>query len=140
MRVVFDTNIYISALAIPGSQAEEALFRILDGDDTLLLSKAILDELLSTLARKFSHDAEALSQVAVTLTEMAEAVKPRHTLDVFEDDPDNRVLECAEAGHADVIVTGDKAMLRLKRHGGIRLISLHDYLHSPTHPAKPETK
>ena len=128
MRVVFDTNIFISALAIPGSQAETAILRILDGADTLLISKAILDELLSTLAVKFSRDPEALSQVAVMLTEMAEVVKPKNTVEVFKDDPDNRVLECAEAGHADFIVTGDKEMLQLKQYQGIRLISLRDYL------------
>ena len=128
MRVVFDTNIFISALVIPGSQAEKAVFRILDGDDTLLISKPILDELLTTLARKFSRDSEALSQVAVMLTEMSEMVKPKSTVEVFKDDPDNRVLECAESGQADAIVTGDKEMLQLKQYQGIRLISLRDYL------------
>ncbi len=128
MRVVFDTNIFISALVIPGSQAEKAVFRILDGDDVLLISKPILDELLSTLARKFGRDPEALSQVAVMMTEMAELVKPKSTVEVFKDDPDNRILECAEAGQADAIVTGDKEMLLLKQYHGIPLLSLRDYL------------
>ena len=128
MRVVFDTNIFISALIIPGSQAEKALFKILDGDDTLLISKPILDELLSTLARKFSRDPEALSHVAVMLTDMSEVVKPKSTVEVFKDDPDNRVLECAEAGQAETIVTGDKEMLLLNQYNGIPLISLRDYL------------
>jgi predicted nucleic acid-binding protein len=43
VRVVFDTNIFISALIVPGSQAEKAVFKILDGDDTLLVSKPLLD-------------------------------------------------------------------------------------------------
>jgi len=128
VRVVFDTNIFISALVIPGSRAEKAILRILDGADTLLISKPILDELLSTLARKFSRDPEALSQVAVMMMEMAELVEPRNTVEVFNDDPDNRLLECAESGRADVIVTGDKEMLLLKRYQGIQLISLRDYL------------
>lgn len=110
VRVVFDGNIYVSALVISGGQAGRALSRILDGPDTLLLSKPILDEVLATLARKFDRDVEALSQTAVILTEMAEVVKPEPTVTVFKDDPDNRVLECAEAGQADSIVTGDKAM------------------------------
>jgi putative PIN family toxin of toxin-antitoxin system len=128
VRVVFDSNIYISALVIPGCQAEQALARILDGVDTLLISKPILDEVLATLSKKFSQDPEALSLTAVILTEMAEMVKPEHTVNVFADDPDNRILECAEAGGADVIVTGDKAMLRLKRHKNIPLMSLRQYL------------
>lgn len=128
MRVVFDSNIYISALTLPGGQAEKALFRILDGADTLLISKPILDEVLSILARKFSHDRDELSHVAVTLTEMAEVVKPGHTIKVLADDPDNRILECAEEGAADYIVTGNKAMLNLKQHRGVRIIRLREYL------------
>jgi putative PIN family toxin of toxin-antitoxin system len=128
VRVVFDSNIYISALVVPGGQAEQALFKILSGADILLISKPILDEVLATLAGKFSRDPEALSRTAVLLTEMAEMVKPSHTVDVLADDPDNRILECAQAGQADCIVTGDKAMLQLKRYRNIRLISLREYL------------
>jgi len=128
VRVVFDSNIYISALVVPGGQAGRAMFKILDGADTLLISKPILDEVLATLAGKFSRDFEALSQTAVLLTELAEMVKPGHAVDVLADDPDNRILECAEAGEADCIVTGDKAMLQLKRYRNIRLISLREYL------------
>jgi len=126
--VVFDSNVYISALVVPGGQAAQALSRILDGTDTLLISKLILDEVLATLARKFSRDAEALSRTAVILTEMAEVVKPDHIVSVFKDEPDNRILECAEAGRADCIVTGDKTMLQLKRYRGLRLVSLREYL------------
>lgn len=128
MRVVFDSNIYISALVFPGSQAEQAFSRVLEGTDTLVLSKAILDEVLGILARKFSRDSEALSQTAVLMAEMAEIVKPTRKIVVFNDDPDNRVLECAEAGQVEYIVTGDKAMLQLKEYEGIRLISLREYL------------
>ena len=131
MRVVFDSNIYISALAISGSTAEKAIIRILEGTDTLLISKPILDEVLSTLARKFSRDPEALSQVAVTLSDMAELVKPQNTIRVLKDDPDNRILECANAGHADLVVTGDKKMLRLKQYPNTRIVSLREYLGKP---------
>jgi putative PIN family toxin of toxin-antitoxin system len=130
VRAVFDSNIFISALVFPGSQAEQALFRVLDGADTLIISKAILDEVLATLARKFSRDPEALSQTAVILSEIAEMVQPASRLRVFKDDPDNRVLECAEAGQAECIVTGDKMMLQLKQYGNIRLFSLREYLTS----------
>ena len=130
MRVVFDSNIFISALVFPGGQAEQALFRVLDGTDTLIISKAILDEVLITLGRKFSRDSEALSQTAVLLAEMAEMVQPAKRLRIFKDDPDNRVLECAEAGQAACIVTGDKAMLQFKQYENIRLVSLREYLTS----------
>jgi putative PIN family toxin of toxin-antitoxin system len=130
VRVVFDSNIYISALVFPGSQAEQAFSRVFEGIDTLVLSKAILNEVLGILARKFSRDPEALSQTAVLMAELGEFVKPARMVEVFNDDPDNRVIECAETGQAECIVTGDKAMLQLKQDGSIRLVSLRKYLAS----------
>ena len=128
MRVVFDTNIYVSAFVFPGSSANRALQRIFDGHDTLLISKPILDEFLTTLARKFSRDADALSRAALLLTELAELIQPKERISVFDDDPDNRVLECAIAGQAKAIVTGDKAMLAVEMSHGVRILSLSAYL------------
>jgi len=102
--------------------------RIIDGVDELVISKAIVDELLGVLARKFSKDADELARVAVFLTDLAEVARPRRKLQVLADEPDNRILECALTGDADAIVTGDSAMLELKTFRGIRLISLRDYL------------
>ena len=49
-------------------------------------------------------------------------------LAVLSDAPDNRVLECAVAADAQAIVTGDRAMLALRAHRGIRVVSLNEYL------------
>jgi uncharacterized protein len=130
MKVVFDTNILVSALVFPGGRAEAALLRIIEEHDQLLLSKPILDELLGVLARKFSRDAEELARTAVLLSELALTVRPRQKLRVVVDDPDNRVLECALAGRADAIVTGDSALLELGEFRGVRVISLREYLGS----------
>jgi putative PIN family toxin of toxin-antitoxin system len=130
MRVVFDSNIFMSALAIPGSRAEKAILKIIEGDDILLISKEILDEVLSVLSAKFSRDREELSHVAVVLSEIVEIVSSPKKITILRDEPDNRILECALSGHADVIVTGDKDMLRLKMYERVRIISLKEYLES----------
>jgi len=127
MRVVFDTNIFISALIIPGSQAEKAIHRII-GEDSLILSPTILKEVLGVFTRKFSRDREELAKVAVNLAGLALMVSPETRIDILQDEPDNRILECAVAGGADLIVTGDKAMLELREFEGIRIVSLRDYL------------
>ena len=129
MRVVFDSNIFISALIFPGSQAEKAINRII-GEASLILSPAILKEVLAVLSRKFSRDREELAKVAVTLAGLALMVSPETRIDILQDEPDNRILECAVAGGADLIVTGDKAMLELREFEGIRIVSLRDYLQS----------
>lgn len=131
MKVVFDTNILVSALVFPGGRAEEALQRILEERDELILSKPIIDELLGVLARKFARDAEELSRVAVLLAELGTSVKPKRRLSVLKDRPDNRILECALAAHADAIVTGDRALLALASYSGTRILSLRAYLEEP---------
>ena len=128
MRVLFDTNVLISALLFPGGRGEAALFHIIEGRDRLLISKPLLHELLTVLANKFSHDREELARVAVLLGDVAEMIDPQIQLQVFEDEPDNRVLECAIAGKADIIVTGDKAILQLGAYQQIQILSLHNYL------------
>ena len=128
MRVVFDSNIFISALIFPGSQADKAIQRILEGNDLLILSSVIIHQVLDVLSKKFSRDREELSKVAVNLADLALMVRPAIRLNILQDEPDNRILECAVAGNADVIVTGDKAMLDLRIFEGVRIISLRDYL------------
>ena len=76
MRVVFDTNIFISALVIPGSLAEKAVSRIIEGRDELVISPDIIKEVLSVLSSKFGREREALSHVAVILLELGELVRP----------------------------------------------------------------
>jgi uncharacterized protein len=131
VRVVFDTNILVSALVFPGGRGDAALQRIIEEQDELVLSKPILDELLGILARKFSRDAEELARVAVLLSEVATIVSPRRRLRVVKDEPDNRVLECALTGRAQAIVTGDHALLALRNFRGVRLLSLRDHLDEP---------
>ena len=128
MRVVFDSNIYISAFIFPGSNAEKAISRIMHGKDRLLISKAIVDEVLIVLARKFSRDREAVSQTSIHLAELADIVTATSKIRILKDEADNRILECAVAGKAEVIVTGDKAMLVLKEYKGIKIITLKKYI------------
>jgi len=130
LRVVFDTNIVVSAFVFPGSRADAAVRRVLDGEDELVISRAIIDELLTVLARKFARDADELGRVAVFLTDLGVVVRPRGRVSILSDEADNRILECARSGHADVIVTGDRAMLSLGRYQDIDIKSLRDYLAS----------
>ena len=128
MKAVLDTNIFISAMTLPGGQAEKAVLAAVEGRFDLAISKPIIHEVLGVLARKFARDAEELARVAVFLSELGELVQPRKTLHVLSDEPDNRILECALAAHAKLIVTGDRAMLALDEHKGIRIVTLREFL------------
>lgn len=63
------------------------------------------------------------------LVKSAEIVRPRITLYVIREDPDdNRVLECAITGKADVIVSGDRHLLDLKSYRNIPVVRPIDFL------------
>ncbi len=80
------------------------------------------------LANKFSRCSEALARTAVFMAEFGELVTPNRKLVILDDEPDNRILECAVEGQAEVIVTGDRAMLRLRTFEGIRISTLRHFL------------
>jgi predicted nucleic acid-binding protein len=82
--------------------------------------------LLRVLGSKFSRDAEELAHVAVFLSDLAVTVTPRRRLRVVKDEPDNRILEYAR--RAEAVVTGDHALLTLGAYGGVRIMSLRQYL------------
>ena len=128
MRVVFDTKVFVSALTLPGGRGDQALQKIIDGEDSLALSRSIIDELLSVLARRFARNREELARVAVFLSNLAELVEPRESLAVLSDESDNQILECALAAKAQIIVTGDRAMLTLGKFQSVRIVSLREYL------------
>jgi uncharacterized protein len=128
LKAVFDTNIFVSALAIPGGQTDRAIDLVIEARVNLCISKEIIHEVLGVLAQKFSKGPEELSRTAVFLSELAELVAPRKKLAILEDEPDNRIPECAVTGHADIIVTGDRAMLNLQNYQETRTITLRQFL------------
>lgn len=128
MRAVFDTNVFVSALTLPGGKGDAAVASVLAGKAVVLLSEPLLGEVLGVLGRKFAYDRDQLARVALFLSELAEHVTPRGRITVLADEPDNRILECAVAGHADSIVTGDRQLLRLGRYEGIEIVSLRVFL------------
>ncbi len=128
MKVVLDTNIFISAFVIPGDKAEEAYLHMLRGTFALYTSVAILSETAQKLREKFdwpeSHTIRFLKNVA----KAGHVIKTQPRLHVLADEPDNRILECAVDARADFIVTGDKHLLSLRNYQGTAIIKLSEFL------------
>lgn len=132
-RVVFDTNIYISAIVFGGSP-RILLEMARSKDIELYTSKAILLELSRKLIEKFDWDTESTSEVISGIGVFANVVSPSKKLHVIkQDDTDNRILECADVSKADFIVSGDKRhILPLKKFGKTRIVTPSEFLASET--------
>ncbi len=128
MRVVFDTNVFVSALAFPGGRAEEAYLHAVRGTFELFTSIFILTETANTLRTKFEWSDENVQRALRTISKTATVLKTTAHLHILKDDPDNRILECALRAKADFIVTGDRHLLSLTRHGDTSILKLADFL------------
>lgn len=127
-RVVFDTNIYISALITPGGRAEAAYMLALEGKIDLFTSIPILTETAKKLRDKFQWDDEKIAAAIRHISAVATARKPAKRLAILDDTPDNRILECAVDAEADYIVTGDRHLLNLASYRDTKIITLADFL------------
>ena len=128
MKAVFDTNIFISAFAIPGGKAEEAYIYALRGRFTLYCSVAILTETAQKLREKFNWPNDRITRFLKMTAKISMVLKTHPNIHLLSDGPDNRILECALAAKADYIVTGDKHLLSLKEFQDIKIIRLSEFL------------
>ncbi len=128
MIVVLDTNVVISALLSPSGPPAQVIKRLEAGEFSVVVSKAMLDELRRTLSYpevlklvKFSK--EVLDNFIGYYVSGASLVEPQFKVNVIKEDPaDNRILECALAGGASFIVTGDRHLLDLREYQSVVIL------------------
>ncbi|HZL66329.1 MAG TPA: putative toxin-antitoxin system toxin component, PIN family [Candidatus Limnocylindrales bacterium] len=127
VRVVVDTNVFISALLFQGKPArvlqlaEERAF-------TLLVSAPLRLEVERVLGGKFKWPAHRIVEACTPFWDVAVCVAPTLEIDDCPDSDDNRVLECAVEGKAHCIVTGDHHLLDMRRFREITIFSVDDFL------------
>jgi len=129
LKVVADTNVYLSAILF-GGKPEKILQLGVDGKIQLFISPLIISELAEVLRKKFSWSSWQISQVELLLLEQTVVVTPARKLDIIkDDDADNRILECAPEAGADIIISGDKRhLLSLGEYAGKKIISPAEFL------------
>lgn len=131
MRIVFDTNVYVSAFAAPNSKSSFAVRLAARGHFELVSSPAILEELFGKLGGpKFGFSRAELEEAASDVRQIVTLVEPAGRLSVLQDEPDNRILECAVESGASAIVTGDKDLLALGSYEGIGIMTVAELLYS----------
>ncbi|MDQ5823925.1 MAG: putative toxin-antitoxin system toxin component, PIN family [Chloroflexota bacterium] len=134
MIAVLDTNVFVSAVLSPRGTPSRIIKLAQDGAFAVAVSEVLLAEyqevLLSQgfLTRYHLADDE-VNDLLSSFAQLATIVQAEETLSVVELDPDDdRVLECAVAGGADYIVSGDKHLLSLGEYQGIRILSPASFL------------
>ncbi|HLC43269.1 MAG TPA: putative toxin-antitoxin system toxin component, PIN family [Methylomirabilota bacterium] len=129
IRVVADTNVYVSAVVFGGAcEAILALARARVVE--LFISPAIQKELRSVLSGSFKWTELQVRDAMAEINSLTSTVRPSETLSgVTPHDQDHRILECAVAARVDFSVTGDKKDLQpLKRFRGVQIVSPREFL------------
>jgi uncharacterized protein len=98
------------------------------GHFTLVTSKAIPIELEGVLSRKLDWEQSRLTSTISRIKSISEMVIPRLPIAACSDPDDDRILEAAVEGRAEVIVSGDKHLLSMKSFRGIEICTAHDFL------------
>ncbi|MEE9591843.1 MAG: putative toxin-antitoxin system toxin component, PIN family [Thermodesulfobacteriota bacterium] len=129
MKVVLDTNVYISAILF-GGNCEEILRLSGQGSYELVISKNIIAEIEGVLKDKFTWSRKQISETLSYIRNIATVINPEISLSVIRVDPsDNKIIECAAVAGANYIVTGDRThLLPLKEYKGIKIMSPAEFL------------
>ena len=130
MRVVFDTNVVVSASFWRGAPFD-CLAAWAKGRCEAFVSPALLSEYHETIEElRLEFPEKKFVAWADALAESAQLVFPMDRAAGATTDPDDEmVLECALAAEADCIVTGDKKhLLPLKQFREIAIVSPAEFL------------
>jgi hypothetical protein len=132
MRVVLDTNIFISALLIPLSPTAKLLTFWREGKFHLLTATPQLDELIRVTRYPKIRARLTVSLAGRLVNELRELtiiIDKLPKVDVSPDPYDNYLLAIAQSGQADYLITGDKKdLLALKKHGKTTITSVSRFL------------
>lgn len=129
-RVVLDTNTLVSGVllgdSVPGNAVRKAVT-----EDQMLMSADGLYELADVLSRKkfdrylSVEDREEFVRLVLRVIEMVQIVRAVHAC---RDEADNRILEVAVNGDAELIVSGDSDLLMLNPFRRIAIVKPEDYV------------
>ncbi len=126
MRVLLDTNVLVSAMIIKEGKPAQLLAKLLKGHHVIIISRPLLEEFSRIAAtgriRRYVTPGD-VTKFLEGLVGSSTPVNLFSKIRVF-DTPDDLVLATAYDGKANVIVSGDGALLELGRFRGIKIVSV----------------
>ena len=133
LRLVLDTNVWISAMIWGGSPAR-IIKAAEEGKVCIITSKEIVSEISRTVMYprvKRSYEDKGISKQEITaavlrLSTLIEVKSKIHA--VREDPADDKFLECAVDSKADYIVSGDDNLLKIGTYKKTRIFSVKQVL------------
>ncbi len=128
MRVVIDTGVLVSGLIRPQGTIGEVLQTLHSGRFVAVYSTAMLVEVIDVLGRpkfraKYHIEPDDITALVNLVRLRGELVIPNRTVTACRDPKDNKFLEAALAGQANILTTGDADLLELHPFEGIEILN-----------------
>ncbi|OAT79413.1 putative toxin-antitoxin system toxin component, PIN family [Desulfotomaculum copahuensis] len=129
MKITVDTNVLTSALGWNGPEAA-VIEMVLESKIELCLSVQILGEFYRVVQYpKFGFNDEEVDGFVGRLLPVVTFISPMQKINAVTADPDdNKIIDCAVAGEANYLISGDKHLLELNEYKGIRILKASDFL------------
>ena len=134
LRAVLDANVYVSAAIHPEGPPGQILEKFLrESPFELVMSPAIIDEVIETLkdpkVRRYIRAKIDAPVWFETIAVLADVVADEHEISGGSRDPDDdKYLAAAIDGRATFVVTGDRDLLDLGEHAGVRIVNSRQFL------------
>jgi putative PIN family toxin of toxin-antitoxin system len=127
VRVFLDTNVLASALGTRGLCAD--VLQLIIEEYELVTGEIVIEELHGVLSRKFGVRAVKLKEIERFLRDYHVEPKPRRLPDLnLSERNDLMVVGSAVNAKAEILVTGDREMVALRRTPeGLRILSPRDF-------------
>ena len=128
MRVVLDTNIFISGIFWRGS-SNNVIINWKEGKFTLITSLEAVSEIIKVLKDfKIKLSDDMIKEWVDMIVRNSIIVEPKEKIAIVKDDAkDNIFIETAVAGNADYIISQDNHLLKLREFRGIRIITPEEF-------------
>lgn len=123
LKVVFDTNIWISSTLWNESLANKILRKLIETDAEIYTSLEIIEEYKKVLKRDFYYSDEEIDRFVNYILSFSIVLKPSERIFVIQDDPDdNKIIELAVEAKADYIISYDNHLLKIGKFRDILII------------------
>ncbi len=130
LKVVLDSNIYISAVLFGGKPGEVYLHSIRKSYD-LFISLLIVEEIEKCLLQKFYWNKRETTSYTQQIKRVATIHEVKNQIQgVCRDPKDDHILTLAAETYANYIISGDKDLLSLIAFGDIKIINAECFLKS----------
>ena len=130
LRVVVDTNVYISAI-FWGGKPRHVIDLGRNGKIQIFTSEDIEQEILDKLMTKFGLNSDDAGRVMADFSTFTKPIRISRRIHVVKDDPDDdKFIECAVECSAEFIISGDKHLLNMNKYEVIDIMSAATFLKS----------